>query len=142
MKTLCGIAVMVLGLWGTAAAMIAELKPDGHTLLKACTAVLQEVEEPQRSPTTQEASYEGFCVGMTMGIVGLSNNLSLPPHYQHCLPSVDIARGAISGLQIIRVVLRYLHTHPARLPLQPAMLVLEALHDAFPCTPAPSRSPR
>jgi len=60
MKTLCGIAVLVLGLWGPAAAVIAELKPDGHTLLKACTAVLQEVEEPQRSPTPQELSGVGF----------------------------------------------------------------------------------
>ena len=79
---------------------------------------------------------------MTMGIVGLSNNLSLPPPSQHCLPSADLARGAIAGRQIIRVVLRYLHTHPARLPLQPDLLVLEAQHNAFPCTPAPSRSPR
>jgi hypothetical protein len=31
MKTLGGIAVLVLGLWGPAAAVIAELKPDGHT---------------------------------------------------------------------------------------------------------------
>ncbi len=134
MKTLCGIAVVVLGLWGTAAALREDLKPDGNTLLNACTAALQRIEQPQRPQTTQDAYYEGVCVGIIVGIVGLSDNLSLSPQYQDCLPPDSIPLG-----QAIRVVQRYLQTHPARLHLNHYVLVTEALHDAFPCSSAPSQ---
>jgi len=45
-------------------------------------------------------------------------------------------------IQIMRIVLHYLETHPKRFHIEQSQLVLEAIGEAFPCTPAASRPQR
>jgi hypothetical protein len=98
MKTLCGIAVGVLGLWGTAAALMVDMKTDGTTLMTACTAVRQGWEQPrQLFPTSQDAYYEGYCMGLIRGIITVSDGLKLSPQYQFGPTGGNVRPEAISS---------------------------------------------
>jgi|RhiMetdeSRZDD1v2_1073273.scaffolds.fasta_scaffold128110_4 Rap1a immunity proteins len=135
MKTLCGMAVVGLVLLGTVASGAAE---DGNTLLSKCLVAIQ-MEDPvrRRQATTQDAYDNGYCQGVIAGIIDRSDYLSISPAYRYC-----ILPGGIFLSQAIRVVHRYLQAHPERLHLHHNDLVIEALHDAFPCAPAISRPQR
>jgi len=135
MKTLCGIAVVSLVLLDTVAPGAGE---DGNTLLRMCTVAIR-TEDPvqRRHGATQDAYDGGYCQGVIAGIIDGSEYLSISLAYRYCLPP-----GGIFPSQGIRVVQKYLQTPPERLHLHHNDLVIEALHDAFPCAPATSRPQR
>src|SRR2546428_416335 len=118
MKTLCGIAVVVLGLLVTIVPCPGDpyVVPggnDGNALLKQCRAYLWLVEQIQTGGNEgAEASYfyGGFyCHGLIRGIY-ITNTAyrGLSPHTLplFCLPPVPE--------QAARVIVRYLETNPNR----------------------------
>jgi|SRR5215831_18033 len=135
MKTLCGMTVVGLVLLGTGAPGAGE---DGNTLLSKCLVAIQ-LEDPvrRRHATPQEAYDNGYCQGVIAGIIDRSDYLAIAPAYRYCL-----LPGGLFPSQAIRVVHRYLQAHPERLHRHHNDLVIEALHDAFPCAPAAARPPR
>jgi hypothetical protein len=108
---------------------------DGTTLLSKCSVAI-ELEDPgrRRQAPPQEAYDTGYCQGVIAGIIDHRNYLSIAPAYRYCL----LPDGLFPS-QAIRVVHQYFQAHPDRLHRHHNDLVIEALHDAFPCTPAASR---
>jgi hypothetical protein len=131
MKTVGWLVVVVgLVLLGTGVPR-AEENFDGNELLPKCATALRLDDPAQlRRATWQEMFDRGYCQGVLAGVMAGSMHLSLAPAYVYCLPSFRTPTS-----QIVRVVLAYLQTHPARLHLSHTTLVIEALRDAFPCTP-------
>jgi hypothetical protein len=140
-----GIVLVGVMLLGTAMAG-EELRPNGHTLLRACTAALRGMEHPLHDfPSSQAAYYEGYCLGVIGGITSLSPHLTLSPSLTYCLPyqrQGDTLVTLPSRGQLVGVVQRYLQAHPERLQSPDFALVLEAFHTAFPCPPSPAQPPR
>src|SRR6266566_4334528 len=131
MKTLCSIAVVGLVLL-LMAVPCAEAEADGNSLLEACR------EGMRRTEATFQA---GYCTGFVSGVLDMHaawlspSGSSLRPWF--CLPGQRIVL-----IQAMRIVLNYLETHPERLHIEQSQLVLEAMGEAFPCTPAASRPQR
>src|SRR5712664_141880 len=108
MKTLCGLAVLALGLWSVTAAW-GDVAINGNELLRRCTVTLQALDGGM--PVSHYEHYDtGYCMGLIHGIANVAHGLHLcaAPPYQVCLPGVPHALE-----QLIRVVQRYLQTHPA-----------------------------
>jgi Rap1a immunity proteins len=132
MKTLCGLAMVGLVLLRPVVARAGE---DGRTLLSTCSvAIALEDPDRRRHATPQEAYDHGYCQGVIAGIIDRSTYLTIAPAYRYCL-----LPGGLFPSQAIRVVHQYLQAHPDQLHRHHNDLVIEALHDAFPCTPAASR---
>jgi hypothetical protein len=137
MKTLCGIAVGGLVLLLTAASVAAGESVDGQKLLRDCQANIRVAERTHREGSV-EVLQAAFCAGYVLGVADLHGieTLTRPALRVFCLPETW------EVLQGIRVVVRYLQTHPEQLHLVGATLVYVALHEAFPCPPAASQPQR
>jgi len=138
MKTLCGIAVvgLVLLLGGASAQAWREDQHDGNRLLAMCRDYLRFDEAGGRA--TAQGNYNaGYCQGFVVGLIemheGARSTGPQPLRPFFCLPP-----GEVTWNQTVRVYVRYLETHPARLHLDQRDLLIEALSDAFPCSPAAS----
>jgi len=143
MKTLCGIAVVVLGLWGAVApcpeAVVNPNVGDGNSLLRECSDGVQMFETGGKG-SVAVADNAFHCAGYVDGILAmhaayLNRSLLLSPLF--CLPPEGIRVG-----QGIRIIVHYLQSHPERLHLPEVVLAIEAFRDAFPCAPAASRPQR
>ena len=134
-KTLCGIGVVVLVLLGTGSSAVVPTI-DGNRLLRDCNNTIRALEGSGGSVETLASA--SFCIGYVTGILEMHAFSSLiekmPPLF--CLPD-EMEFG-----QAIRVIVRYLQTHPERLHVPASAHVIEALRGAFPCAPAASRPQR
>src|SRR5262245_49515819 len=138
MKTLCGITVVALVLAAPAAAV--KKWPDrGIDLLDACRQA-QRLRDGERGSDGQ--SYEaGYCLGMIAGMLHMHAQVRAfneLPRPLFCLPEDT----TITVGQARLIVVCYLETHPEWLHRNPDALVVEALHEAFPCAPAASQPQR
>jgi hypothetical protein len=124
MHLLCAVVVVGLALLGHRGIVAGATVPDGNTLLEDCTAFVRPSE------TAASAFSRGWCLGYIMGIVEDVRNRGI------CFP-----KGSNIG-QMVRIVVRYLEVHPAKLHLPAWDIVIEALHDAWPCPPATSQPQR
>jgi hypothetical protein len=80
------------------------------------------------------------CAGYVDGMLAMHaayNNRSLLPSPLFCLPheGIRVSQG-------IRIIVRYLQSHPERLHLLGSDLAIEAFRDAFPCAATGSRPQR
>jgi hypothetical protein len=90
----------------------------GSDLRENCGAALDK--------QTQSGARAGLCAGFIdayrqLSIMVPAANLKL------CLPA------GVEGMQLIKVIVRYLDQHPERLHLPAAQLIYDATNDAFPC---------
>jgi hypothetical protein len=134
MKTLCGMAIVVLVLVAVTAALAgapAAKALNGHQLLELCPDALRALEQPNANVNDFNA---GYCIGLIMGI------LDVNVAYQHFPNQTQVLfcdpRDGTTGMpKFVRIILRYLQTHPERLHLYSTALAIEAMQEAFPCPP-------
>ena len=91
-----------------------EDKSSGNYLIKACQRALDNFNDWQA----------GYCLGWVDGISAVNDGLNLVCMTDH------VTRG-----QAVRVVVKYLQDHPKDLDRSGAILVAEALQEAWPCPP-------
>jgi len=139
MKTLCSIAVVGLMLL-LMAVPCAEAAMDGNDLLEYCRDAIRD-SDAGGTGGVLVSYHSGYCIGFVSGVLDMHaawlspSGSSLRPWF--CPPGQRILL-----IQAMRIVLNYLETHPKRLHIEQSQLVLEAIRDVFPCTPAASRPQR
>ena len=103
---------------------------DGNTILEWCAPVVND-ENPEamnKNPEDNTAWCLGFAYGVLAGgarIAALKGNdcaLFCPPG------------GKLTSAQILRVIVAALKAHPEALHLDPDLLAMRALRQAFPCS--------
>lgn len=105
---------------------------DGNEVLNRCKAYLRTIDSAQAASQTDFVD-GGFCVGYVTGVIDdhftwqISEASPTDPTKHFCMPD-----GATTG-QAVRVVVKWLEDHPARLHERAIDLVLSALRDNFPC---------
>jgi Rap1a immunity proteins len=119
---------------------------DGNQLLKECTAYsnllslpnVQDTEDPDvlRAMARGDFANGAHCLGYVTGIVDdhfncqineASSTAALDPTKHFCLPD------GVTPNQTVRVVVKWLGDHPARLHEGAIGLVIDALKENFPC---------
>jgi hypothetical protein len=91
-----------------------EATDTGNYMLPHCRAAVGPVED----------FLAGVCFGTVNAVAILSSEL--PPSKSFCLPKVPRD-------QVVRVVVRYMETHPETLHYGFVGLTIRALHEAWPC---------
>ena len=145
MKTLCSIAVVGLVLLGMAAPYAgAAEKIDGNDLLQQCQHSIR-LDETKTYADVTTLMGAVHCLGFVNGLIILNRfyEAQIKPEGKRtqlrllfCLPS------GMPTIQAIRVIVRYLETHPERLHEDGSWLTILALNNAFPCSPDASRPQR
>jgi hypothetical protein len=93
----------------------------GNTMLSACKKHMSE-----ESTTSAVSAYnQGICMGMARAIFYVGNGL--PLEYRICAPAEATA------LQALRVSVAYMEAHPALLHKKVMDLMVDAMHEAWPC---------
>ena len=119
---------------------------DGNEMLKDCKAWVSLLDNPNfqdlDNPDTLRAMARGDmvngarCVGYVSGVIDdhfscqlnePSSGAALDPTKHFCLPD------GVSPNQAVRVIVKWLEDHPARLHEAAIVLALDALRDNFPC---------
>jgi Rap1a immunity proteins len=123
MRTLVlGIA---MGLVVGTSALAQEDKDSANYMLRYCRATVNN--EALTRPA--DAAIEGMCVGIIDAIGFMMSEF--PPQEKEkssCPPS------KVKLEQIVRAVVRYIEARPERMQENFKILVIEAFHDAWPCT--------
>ena len=153
MKTLCGMTMLGLLLWGTVAVCLGQdVKPqvnDGHALLRQCRTGLWLVEQRRagRNPqlSLEEASDAWYCLGLIEGslMTSVAYDVSAPAG-KGAGPLFCPPAGAdrITPERVARAIVRFLEDRPAERAARGSIAGVMALPIAFPCPPPPTRSPR
>jgi hypothetical protein len=102
--------------------------------------VISIIERDQAGIKTHDKSLDfdaGRCIGLVWGISAMASisRLASPP-----LPTLSCQPPELSTVQVARIIVRFLETHPELLHYDGPMLAVYALQDAFPC-PAPATPP-
>jgi hypothetical protein len=100
---------------------------DGNRLLPQCEEAIRIANDSRRG-LDADASY---CLGFITGIVTMTDEVRIAnPKYAKlpCYPD-----GTMTAAQAVRVVTKYLNSHPEELHRDAHVLVVEALTEAFPC---------
>jgi len=116
---------------------------DGNVMLKNCKAWVSLLDNPhfqgQDNPDNLRAISHGdmvdgaSCVGYVMGVVDdhfscqINEKSPVDPTKHFCLPD------GVTPNQTVRVIVKWLEDHPARLHEKAIGLVLTALRENFPC---------
>lgn len=119
---------------------------DGNQMLKECRAWVNSLDrgnlEDTNDPGNLRAMARGdyvngaHCVGYVQGVIDdhfncqlneVSSTAAFDPAKHFCLPD------GVSPNQAVRVVVKWLEDHPARLHEGAIDLVMSALKDGFPC---------
>lgn len=104
---------------------------DGNQLLKNCKEYVRTVDSGTASKT--EFVESGYCLGYVTGVIDdhfmwqISESSPLDPAKHFCLPD------GVTPDQAVRVLLKWLDDHPARLHERAIDLILNAFRDSFPC---------
>jgi hypothetical protein len=123
----CGtLAILLLG--SLAFAGTAPVTLDGNALLPKCQNAVHIAD----GDTANDIG-GSYCLGFVSGIMIMASDWQASEKttkvsFLPCLPS----EGMTSG-QAVRVVTKYLDSHPERLHRDAHILVIEALKEAFPC---------
>ena len=94
-----------------------------NVFLPECQKFL--ANNPEKMDTRPSLFRQGECLGMIEGLTFVIRKL--PPPLRSCIP-----KGVIGG-QIVRVALAYIEQRPQRMHESFLLLVVEALHEAWPC---------
>jgi hypothetical protein len=130
MKTIiltAGLLISLL-LCGTSKAQLLT----GEQLQTKCSTIKRDIEDKTSTWT------DGFCLGYISGILDSQSLWDYLVHVgkdypqtHYCLPD------EATNSQVVQVVLKFLNDHPERLHEPANTLILEALHNAFPCKAKP-----
>jgi|HubBroStandDraft_1064217.scaffolds.fasta_scaffold168636_2 hypothetical protein len=101
----------------------------GNELQSKCKHAVQE------TPSDLSSSWSaGLCAGYISGVVDSQAMWEAFEHveknyeqFHYCMPA------AATNEQALKIVVKYLDDHPERLHEPANILILEALHKAFPC---------
>jgi len=123
---------------------------DGNQLLKECKAYVnllslrdvKDMDDPDVLRAMARGDYANgmHCLGYVTGVSDdhfncqvnePSSTAALDPKRHFCLPD------GVTQNQTVRVIVRWLEDHPARLHERAIELVVTALKDSFPCKPRP-----
>ena len=118
---LCGAIVM-----GALSGFGSQARADGKMLLARC----EQAERLLNDERIEDPVNASFCLGYIGAIQSALPvlNSGLKPRQRWCMP-----KGGIEVGQTIRIALRFLRNNPQRLAENDAMLVIEALRNAYPC---------
>jgi len=105
---------------------------DGNEVLDRCKTYIRTIDNAQ---AVSQSDYVdgGFCVGYVTGVIDdhfmwqVNEGSPTDPTKHFCMPD-----GATPG-QAVRVVVKWLEDHPARLHERAIGLVLSALRESFTC---------
>lgn len=119
---------------------------DGNDMLKDCKAWVRLMDTPNslepNTPDGLQAAARGddvngaHCLGYVQGVIDdhfiwqmyeTSSSAALDPTKHFCLPD------GVTPNQTVRVILKWLEDHPARLHERAVELALAALRENFPC---------
>jgi hypothetical protein len=117
-------------IWATALAAISvssSVVADGNALLKACQALVTNVDS---NGATGDPMNAGYCLGVITGVTSLTGvtNPAMPPEGRTCLPNPPASK-----VQAARITVKYMIANPEFLHLDDGVLVMLALHAAYPC---------
>jgi hypothetical protein len=126
------VCMLAMQMITTANANAAENTHSANYMLPYCKLTAgQVVDNPSDSYLV------GRCVGLVEGVVNMSGLLKAMqavgdiPHLDPLLCAAVPEQ--VTMEQVLMVVVRYGETHPREGPLPFTVLVLDALHDAWPC---------
>jgi hypothetical protein len=102
---------------------------DGNRLLPQCEDAVRVANDSRRG-LDADASY---CLGFVNGIMEMAYDWQASTKqskltFLPCLPS-----DGMTSMQAVRIVTKYLNSHPEKLHRDAKNLVVEALKEAFPC---------
>jgi Rap1a immunity proteins len=109
--------------------------PSGNELLHDCKQAVRGIDGDTKL-TEMEFVDASHCTGYVLGVVDgyavteAAEKLRL--HFSSslvCFPKT----GFMPTPQVVRIVVKYLHDHETRLSEPAALLVLQAMQEAFPC---------
>lgn len=127
---LLGILFLVAFLAATPFVHAAATTRDGNGLLTRCEAAIRLAEHPKDG----DAESGAYCLGYVNGILAMATDTTVTlvnSDHRTSLPCAP-AEGLTTG-QAVRVVLKYLNSHPETLHKPAKSLVVFALREAFPC---------
>ncbi len=109
---------------------------DGNALLRNCSVGIKANSQGAVSAT--DAFYSGECVGLVRGIANIMTIWAALDRVERvntgavhgCVPD------GVNPTHLVRIVVRYLNSHPAQLNQPDSLLVIRALANAYPCKPA------
>lgn len=116
-------AVALAGMLGSGAAMAGGNPWDGNALLGECQSAIRLLDNVRKPSDSDYDS--GICLGQVAGVRFMMSDSGIN---SACFPE-----GGISNAQATRIVVKYLEDNPAILHVDGQFLVVQALHNAFPC---------
>lgn len=127
MKAGIAVVVALVGTLASCAAMAAT--NDGNALLTSCKPILSLINKEATKIIGSEAE-AGECLGLTEGVRNtmMQLNSSLQPEMRTCFPDLGIQNG-----QAIRIVVKYLESHPEKLNQDRTLLTMLAYNQAYAC---------
>lgn len=130
MRTLFGCALLVLISVGGFAQD--SWKGNGESLLKTCSLEVRILD--REKVTSEESVQAAMCVGYVMGVHDMEFTVQmLEEHQKVVVMHHSCAPSNVSTGQAVRVVVKYLRDNPERLNMPAAILVTDAVRNAFPC---------
>ncbi len=102
-------------------------KQDGNDLLTGCSGALRILEG--QSVTPEQAALSARCLGFIEGFLGANAISPIQSNGQQilCLPE------EVSGVQVARILVKWLKENPEVLHQDAVMLFAMSLAEAFPC---------
>jgi hypothetical protein len=108
---------------------------DGNDMLKNCKAYVRMLDTPTnlQAVSHDDEVYGAHCVSYVAGVVDdhfscqINDTSPFDPTKHFCLPD------GVTPNQTVRVIVKWLEDHPARLHERAIGLVLNSLSDSFPC---------
>ncbi|MGF6199793.1 Rap1a/Tai family immunity protein [Pseudomonas laurylsulfatiphila] len=119
------MAVALVGLLGSGAAMAADQRFDGNELLGQCQQYIKAMDGERSYNHIDAGLCGGFVPGVASTVSFLKNDLKKDAKF--CTPI-----GATNG-QLVRIVVKYLSDNPKLLDMDRTRLVWYAFVDAYPC---------
>lgn len=121
------VAVVLVGMLGSGAAMAADAGFDGNELLMQCQYYIKLVDGG--TVKTNAHFSAGACGGFVHGVLATTLFYSdeLKKDEKFCVPN------NATYAQLVRVVVKYLTDNPKRLNETQMVLTWAALRDAYPC---------
>ena len=129
MRAIVCSALLVLGI---TTAYAAENTHSADYMLPYCKLTSNQVVD-----SAQDSYLHGRCAGLVEGVMQMASLLKAMQtvgDIEHLDPLLCAAvPDQVTIQQALKVVVRYGETHPKEGPLPFTVLVLDALHDAWPC---------
>ena len=119
--------IFLLCVLASAASMPDRARADGNEILAKCQVAVRFANGEVTTLDANQSGDMGFCVGLVQGVTHMVAFL------EDRVPGVACLPPNITNAQAARVLVRFLSEHPELLHEGETLLVMKALHEAFPC---------